>query len=99
MKISPAVEKSVLLGSRILIQQRPPDQQSEGGIFIPDVAGRRLNQGTVVKVGKFCPIAELRLDELRPGCEVLYSPFAGIPAHIGGQEFLVLDLQDILLVL
>lgn len=78
------------MGERVLIKRKDPTQVSRGGIHIPQVATRRLNQGTVLKTTS--PL-------ISKGSEVLYSPFAGIPVHIGEVEMVVIDTADVLIIL
>jgi len=88
--VSKLLEQCRIVGDRILLRQKNPDRVTRGGIVIPEVATKRVNQGTVVKSNT---------KDIPAGAEVLYSPFGGIPVTLAGQEYLVLDPQDILLVL
>lgn len=78
-----------LRGNRVLVRQREAQQQTEGGIYLPDVASRRPLRGTVVQsvvVG------------IEEGNEVIYAPFAGTPVELGTEVFLILDDEDILMI-
>ena len=87
------------LGNRIVIEPLEGDEQmSSGGIFIPDTAKEKPQEGTVVAVGP----GRLNDDgarvpmEISVGDSVVYSKYAGTEYKEGDIEYLVLREDDIL---
>ena len=87
------------LGNRVVVEPLEGDEQvSAGGIYIPDTAKEKPQEGTVVAVGpgrvtddgKNVPM------ELEVGDVVIYSKYAGTEYKQGETEYLVLREDDIL---
>ena len=87
------------LGNRVVVEPLEGDEQvSAGGIYIPDPAKEKPQEGTVVAVGpgrvtddgKNVPM------ELKVGDVVIYSKYAGTEYKQGQTEYLVLREDDIL---
>ena len=74
------------------------EQTTKGGIYLPDTAKEKPQEGEVVAVGpgrvsddgKRIPM------ELAKGDKVIYSKFAGTEYKDGDDEFLILRESDIL---
>ena len=88
----------VPLGERVIVKPIEQDQQTKGGIFLPDTAKEKPQEGEVVAVGpgrvsddgKRIPM------ELSNGDKVIYSKFAGTEYKDGDDEYLILRESDIL---
>ncbi len=88
----------VPLGERVVIKPIEQDQTTKGGIFLPDTAKEKPQEGEVVAVGpgrvsddgKRIPM------ELSNGDRVIYSKFAGTEYKDGDDEYLILRESDIL---
>ncbi len=88
----------VPLGERVVIKPIEQDQTTKGGIFLPDTAKEKPQEGEVVAVGpgrvsddgKRIPM------ELSNGDKVIYSKFAGTEYKDGDDEYLILRESDIL---
>jgi chaperonin GroES len=87
------------LGSRVVIEPLEKEEQmSAGGIFIPDTAKEKPQEGRVVAVGpgrlgddgKRIPV------EVSVGDIVVYSKFAGTEYKEAETEYLVVREDDIL---
>jgi chaperonin GroES len=99
----------VPLGSRVILVKEEAPETSEGGIVIPDKAREKPLTAKVIAVGADCsrvnlpthprrgiPKSEIRL---QVGDEVVYASFAGTEFTINGQDIIVVDEEDIMLVL
>ena len=87
------------LGNRVVI--RPSDaeeQMSAGGIYIPDTAKEKPQEGEVVAVGpgRLTDEGSRVPMELAVGDTVVYSKYAGTEYKEGEDEYLVLREDDIL---
>ena len=86
------------MGDRILIQPLERDYVTTGGIFLPDTAKEKPQEGEVKAVGpgrvaedgKRVPL------ELKVGEVVLYSKYAGTEVKDDGVDYLILSERDIL---
>ena len=87
------------LGNRVVVQASDEDDQvSSGGIYIPDTAKEKPQEGTVVAVGpgKLADDGKRIPMEVAVGDTVIYSKYAGTEYKEGDEEYLVLREDDIL---
>ena len=87
------------LGNRVVIEPMESDEQiSAGGIYIPDTAKEKPEEGKVVAVGP----GKLNEDgsrselEVSVGDIVVYSKYAGTEYKQGDTEYLIVREDDIL---
>lgn len=88
------------LGNRVVIKPLEEDEQkSAGGIYIPDTAKEKPQDGEVVAVGpgKLTDDGNRVPLEVKVGDTVVYSKYAGTEYRQGDVEYLVLREDDILL--
>ncbi len=86
------------LSDRILVEPIEVEEKTASGIFIPDTAKERPQQGKVIAVGpgritedgKQLPVS------VAEGQTVLYSQYAGTEIKIDGKEYLILNESEIL---
>ncbi len=87
------------LGNRVVILPTEQDEQvSAGGIYIPDTAKEKPQEGEVVAVGpgRLTDDGARVAMELAVGDTVVYSKYAGTEYKEGDTEYLVLREDDIL---
>ncbi len=87
------------LGNRVVIQPNEGDEQvSSGGIYIPDTAKEKPQEGTVVAAGpgRVTDDGSRVPMEIAVGDTVVYSKYAGTEYKEGDIEYLVLREDDIL---
>jgi len=87
------------LGNRVVVEPSDAEEQmSSGGIYIPDTAKEKPQEGTIVAAGP----GRLTDDgtrvpmELAVGDTVVYSKYAGTEYKEGDIEYLVLREDDVL---
>jgi chaperonin GroES len=86
------------LGDRVVIKATEREERTKGGIYIPDTAKERPQEGKVVAVGPGRVTDEgkrIPLD-VRVGDTVVYSKFAGTELTEGDEDLLILTERDIL---
>jgi chaperonin GroES len=96
--IMAAIRKLLPLGNRILISRIVADTQTASGIFLPEAAQKRPNEGTVVAVGpglkdedgKFIPVNVVE------GDTVLLPEYGGTEVQLGDDTFQLFRDDDIL---
>jgi len=87
------------LGNRIVVEPLEDDEQvSSGGIYIPDTAKEKPQDGTVVAVGpgRLTDEGKRVPMEVAVGDTVVYSKYAGTEYKEAEHEYLVLREDDIL---
>ena len=89
------------LGERILVKRIQEEEKTKGGIFIPDTAKEKPQEGIVVAVGKGKVTEEGKLltPDVKAGDRILFGKYAGSEVKIEGDEHLILREDDILGVL
>ncbi len=87
------------LGNRVVVQPNDEDEQvSSGGIYIPDTAKEKPQEGTIVAAGpgRVTDDGSRVPMEIAVGDKVVYSKYAGTEYKEGDIEYLVLREDDIL---
>ena len=87
------------LGNRVVVQPNDDDEQvSAGGIYIPDTAKEKPQEGTVVAAGpgRVTDDGSRVPMEIAVGDKVVYSKYAGTEYKDGDVEYLILREDDIL---
>ena len=83
---------------RIIVKRVEEETKTAGGIFIPETAKEKPQQGEVMAVGKGKVTEEgkvLPLD-VKVGDRVLFGKYAGTEVKLEGEEFLIMREDDIL---
>ena len=86
------------LGNRVVIQPSEDSEQvSSGGIYIPDTAKEKPQEGKVVAVGpgKLDDAGKRVAMEVQVGDVVVYSKYSGTEYKEGDIEYLVVREDDI----
>jgi chaperonin GroES len=88
------------LGNRVLLKPSTGDEKSSGGILLPDSAQRRPNEGTVVAVGpgKTLDDGSRAQIQVKEGDVCVYSQYAGTEVKIDGDEYILIEDDQILAV-
>ena len=90
-----------LLGDRVIIRVLEKEEKTKSGIFLPDTAKEKPQEGEVVAVGagKVYDNGQRVALEVQVGDKVLFAKYAGTDVNIDGVDHLVLSERDILAVL
>jgi len=75
------------LGDRILVKRIQEEEKTKGGIFIPDTAKEKPQEGIVVAVGKGKVTEEGKLltPDVKAGDRILFGKYAGSEVKIEGR--------------
>ena len=87
------------LSDRVVVRRVDSESVTKGGIFIPDAATEKADQGTVLAVGpgpRDKVTSELIPLDVTVNDRVLFGKFAGQTVKIDGEELLILREEDIL---
>lgn len=89
MKIKP-------LSDRVLIEPKPAEEKTAGGLFIPETAKEKPLEGKVVAAG---PGTKEIVMEVKVGDNVLYGKYAGTEISVDGKDYLIMRQSDILAII
>ncbi len=80
------------LDDRVLVKPVDPEEKTASGIYLPDTAKEKSQEGVVVAVGTD---EDLR-DKIPQGARVLFVKYGGTEVKIDGVDHMVLQRADIL---
>src|SRR6266498_166133 len=94
MKIRP-------LYDRIVVKRIEEKEQMQGGLYIPDTAKEKPQEGEVVAVGKGKRLEDGKVVplDLQVGDRILFGKYSGSDIKIDKDEFLIMREDEILGVL
>jgi chaperonin GroES len=88
------------LADRVVIKALEESEQMRGGLYIPDTAKEKPQQGEIIAVGpgkyedgKLVPMG------VKVGDKVLYGKYSGTEVTIEGEQLLILRESDVLAVI
>ena len=89
------------LQDRVLIRRAEPKARSAGGIFIPDTAQEKPEQGEIVAVGPGARGKDgaLKPMDVKPGDRVLFAKWSGTAVKLDNEELMIINEADIMGVL
>lgn len=83
------------LAGKILIKPQEAETTTASGIIIPDTAQEKPQQGEVVAIGADKSDEKM---EVKVGDNVLYGKYGGTEVNLGGEDYLIMNQSDILLI-
>jgi chaperonin GroES len=94
MKIKP-------LQDRVIVERVDAQEKSAGGLYIPDSAKEKPQEGRVVAAGsgKRREDGTINPLDVKKGDRILFSKYAGSDVTIDGNEYIIMREDDILGVL
>ncbi len=88
------------LADRVVVKPLEESEQMRGGLYIPDTAKEKPQQGEIIAVGpgkyedgKLVPMG------VKVGDRVLYGKYSGTEVTIEGDQLLILRESDVLAVI
>jgi len=97
---SAASTKVSPLADRVVVKALEETEQMRGGLYIPDTAKEKPQQGEIVAVGPghFDEGKRVPMD-VKVGDKVLYGKYSGTEVTIDGEQLLILRESDVLAVI
>lgn len=88
------------LGDRLVAQRDESEQQTLGGIYLPDSAREKPVRGIVISVGEGRMLKDgSRVPlQVKPGDRILFTSYGPEEFKIGDEEYLLLSENDVLAV-
>lgn len=93
-----AANKIQPLADRVVVKALDEAEQMRGGLYIPDTAKEKPQEGEIVAVGpgKVNDDGGRSPMEVKPGDRVLYGKYSGTEVTVDGDEYLILRESDVL---
>jgi len=88
------------LADKVLVRPNTEEEQTAGGIVLPDTAKERPQEGEVIAVGegKVLDSGERQPVSVKAGDAVIYSKYGGTEITVDSVEYLIMDESSILAV-
>ena len=80
------------LGERILVKMDKVEEKTAGGIFIPQTAQEKTQIAVVEAIGD-------EVKTVKVGQKILHDKYAGTSVKMDGEEYLILNIKDVLAVI
>jgi len=92
-KVRPILDK-------ILLKRMDPKEVTKGGIVLPDTAKEKPKEGKVIAVGEGRRLENGTVVpfQVKEGDRVIFLSYAGNEVKIEGEEYLILEEDDIIAV-
>jgi chaperonin GroES len=88
------------LADRVVVKPLEETEQMRGGLYIPDTAKEKPQQGEIVAAGPGRYEKDKRVPmELKVGDKVLYGKYSGTEVTLDGEQYLILRESDVLAVI
>ncbi len=86
------------LHDRVIVKRVEEEEQTKGGIIIPDTAKEKPIEGKVVAVGsgKILENGKKQPLEVKEGDRILFGKYAGTDIKVDGEEHLIMREDDII---
>jgi chaperonin GroES len=88
------------LGDRLVVEHVEQADKSAGGVFLPDTAKEKPQEGKVLAVGSGRTLdngTKLAMD-VKAGDKIIFSKYSGSEVKIDGKEYLIVSEKDVLAV-
>ncbi len=93
LKVSP-------LADRVVVKALEETESMRGGLYIPDTAKEKPQQGEIVAVGPGRYEKDKRVPmDVKVGDKVLYGKYSGTEVTLDGDQYLILRESDVLAVI
>ena len=89
------------MADRVVVEPLEETEEMRGGLYIPDTAKEKPQQGTVMAVGpgRVSEEGERIPMEVSEGDRVLYGKYSGTEVTVDGHELLIIKESDVLAIL
>ncbi len=91
MKVKP-------LHDKVLVKVVEAEEKTKGGIYIPETAAEKPQEGKVVAVGTgiILPNGNIKPLDVKKGDKILFGKYGVTPITVEGEEFLIVGEDAIL---
>jgi len=85
------------LADRVIVKPMEAEEQTKGGIILPDTAREKPVEGTVVAAGpgRISDDGKIIDIQIKKGDKVLYGKYSGSEVTVEGEDYLIMRESDI----
>jgi chaperonin GroES len=89
------------LADRVVVKALEESESMRGGLYIPDTAKEKPQQGEIIAVGpgRFDDKGNRLPMDVKAGDKVLYGKYSGTEVTVDGEQYLILRESDVLAVI
>ena len=88
------------LADRVVVRPIEDTEQMRGGLYVPDTAKEKPQQGEIIAIGPGRFEKSVRVPmELKQGQKVLYAKYTGAEVTVDDEEVLIIKESDVLAVI
>jgi chaperonin GroES len=89
------------LADRVVVKALEETESMRGGLYIPDTAKEKPQQGEIIAVGpgRFDDKGNRLPMDVKAGDKVLYGKYSGTEVTVDGEQYLILRESDVLAVI
>jgi chaperonin GroES len=89
------------LNEKIVVKRVEAEEKTKGGIVLPDTAKEKPKEGVVISLGngKLLENGDRAKFQVKEKDRVLFSSYAGTEVKIDGQEYLIMNEDDVLAII
>ena len=89
------------LEDRVVVRSVQPLDKTKGGIYLPDTAKEKPQEGEIMAIGqgKASDTGELIKMTVKVGDRVIYGKYSGTEITIDGEEYLIMRESDLYAIL
>lgn len=89
------------LEDKIIVKQAEAETQTASGLYIPDNAKEKPQQGEVLAIGqgRRDDDGERVPMDVKVGDKVLYSKYGATEVHYKGEDYLIISSRDVLAIM
>jgi chaperonin GroES len=89
------------LADRVVLKKLDAEDKTSGGIFLPDTAKEKPQQGEILAVGpgRTDDKGTRTAMEVKVGDKVLFAKYSGTEVKIEGVDYLIMSERDLLAVI
>ncbi|HHV34956.1 MAG TPA: co-chaperone GroES [Syntrophomonadaceae bacterium] len=86
------------LGDHVLVRPLSNEEKTEGGIYLPDTAKEKPQEGEIIAVGqgRMLDNGTRVAPEVKAGDKVIFAKYGGTEIKVGEDEYLIMRENDIL---
>lgn len=86
------------LGDRVVIKLVEAEEKTKSGIVLPSSAKEQPQIAEVIAIGDDILNDDKKKDQIKVNDKVIYSKYAGTEVKVGGKEYTICKLNDLLAV-
>jgi len=88
------------LGSRVLVKPLSTEEKTKSGIYLPETAKEKPEEGEVLEVGEGKYIGEKMVPlSVKKGDKIIFNKYGPDEIKVDGEELLIVKEEDILAII